>query len=302
MTFFKGKEEKPPKMKSRHLILRSLILCCALFVNAVMFNLLQLPTHLISGGNGSVAMIVEHLFHVPPATTIFVLCFALLIVSLFMLGPEKTGGAVIATFVFPLFVEWTKDIGEYIIVGNKDLILLSLFIGIFSGLTNGICYKVGFNSGGLTIISQIIYEKFKVSISKVNMIINLIVILIGSYCFGITIGLYSIIVLYVSSIVMDKVLLGISKSKTFYVITSEEEKVKSFILKELDAGVTVFNVKGGFLEKKKHVLMTVIPTRDYFKLTNGVKQIDPDSFFVVIDAYESSVKRELLNLEEITQE
>ena len=63
MKFFKKEEEKTaPKMKSRHLIIRSLILCGALFVNAVMFNLLQLPTHLISGGNGSVAMIVEHLF------------------------------------------------------------------------------------------------------------------------------------------------------------------------------------------------------------------------------------------------
>ncbi len=45
-------------------------------------------------------------------------------------------------------------------------------------------------------------------------------------------------------------------------------------MKDLKHGVTIFDVKGAFLEKKRKVLMTVIPNREYFKLKEGIKEID----------------------------
>ena len=41
-------------------------------------------------------------------------------------------------------------------------------------------------------------------------------------------------------------------------------------------------------EKKRRVLLAVVPTRDYFRLKEGIKEIDTKAFFVVTDAYEVS--------------
>ena len=41
-----------------------------------------------------------------------------------------------------------------------------------------------------------------------------------------------------------------------------------------------------YYEKQRKVLLLVIPTRDYYKVTEGIKLIDPGVFFVVEDAYE----------------
>ncbi len=79
---------------------------------------------------------------------------------------------------------------------------------------------------------------------------------------------------------------GSSQNKAFYIITKKQEVVKKYIMESLHYGVTLFQVQGGFLERKKDVLMTVIPTRDYFRLTEGIKLIDPEAFFVAMDAYE----------------
>ena len=87
-------------------------------------------------------------------------------------------------------------------------------------------------------------------------------------------------------IILNKVLLGISNNKAFYIITTEDKKIKEYIINELKHSVTVFDVKGGFLEKKRNVLLTVIPSREYFKVTEGIKLIDKDAFFVATDAYE----------------
>ena len=99
--------------------------------------------------------------------------------------------------------------------------------------------------------------------------------------------MYAIIILYINSIVIDKVMLGISKKKALYIFTDEEEKMKKFILEELHHSATIFDVKGGFLEKKRHVLLTVVPTSEYFIVTEGLRLIDENVFFIASDAYET---------------
>ena len=57
-------------------------------------------------------------------------------------------------------------------------------------------------------------------------------------------------------------------------------------MRTLEHTVTIFDVKGGFLEQKRRVLLTVIPSREYYRVTEGIKEIDPNVFFVVTDSYQ----------------
>ena len=63
-------------------------------------------------------------------------------------------------------------------------------------------------------------------------------------------------------------------------------EIKNYIIRTLGHSVTVFDVKGGFLNKKNKVVLTVVPSREYYRVTEGIKIIDKDAFFVVTDAYE----------------
>ena len=40
------------------------------------------------------------------------------------------------------------------------------------------------------------------------------------------------------------------------------------------------------IEEKQKMLMCVIPTREYYRLKEGISNIDKDSFFVITDSYE----------------
>lgn len=85
---------------------------------------------------------------------------------------------------------------------------------------------------------------------------------------------------------VDRVLLGISSQKAFYIITKKKKEVLNFVINELGHTITVFNATGGFSSKKVSVLFTVIPTKEYYKLKEGIRYIDNDAFFTVVDAYE----------------
>lgn len=100
--------------------------------------------------------------------------------------------------------------------------------------------------------------------------------------------MYATIILYINSIIMDRVLVGVSKNKSIYIMTTKEKEIREYVLKTLHHGITEFDVKGGFQFHKKKVLMTVIPTKDYFRLKEGIKLIDKDVFMIVTDSYQVS--------------
>ena len=154
------------------------------------------------------------------------------------------------------------------------------------GFGLGLVFKAGFTIGGTDIVNQIISKYAKLSMGKCMLISDGLIILASGFFFGLNSMLYSIIILYIMSIMSDKVVLGISDNKVFYIITDKDEEIKTYIMDYLKHGVTIFDVKSGYKNKNDNVLMTVLPTKDYYRLREGIKEIDDNAFFIVTDSYE----------------
>lgn len=276
------------RIEEKHLLKRYSYLVLALFVSAICYNLLIYPAKIVAGGTNGLSILIESSFHISPSVFILIFSVVVLIISLLILGVEKTSGAFIATFIYPLFVDLTSGITSILAVSNSDMLLISLFVGLISGWSSGIIYKMGFSNGGLSLINQMLFEKFNISISKSNFFINMIIVIMGGLYFGIENILYAVIVLFISSMVIDRVLLGVSSNKIFYIITNKEEEVKNYILEEIGHGVTEFSVVSGYLSKEGHAIMAVVPTKEYFRVSEGIKQIDDNIFFVITDSYQMS--------------
>lgn len=274
--------KKSKKKKGR----RYFELLLGLTISAFLFNTLIEPSKIACGGVAGVAIILKHLYNWNSSIIIFFTSIVLLLFSYLYLGKERTKGTIVASISYPILVQLTSYITQYISIDMSDKLLISLFIGIIGGLANGIIYRTGFSNGGFQIISQILYKYFKIRLSLSTFIINAIIVIVGGYFLGITMVMYAIIILFIQSVIIDRVILGVSKNKAIYIVTSNGEKVKDLIINQMKHSITIFNVKGAFLSKKREVLLTVIPTREYFIVTESIKLLDPDVFFVVNDAYE----------------
>ena len=279
---FKILERINEKARTKRLIsfiLGSLIL-------AISYNLFLAPNKLVAGGVSGIAIILNSLFKIDHFIVILSLNISLLILSYFLLGKEKTRASILGSLVFPFFVKLTSDIGQIIDIDTSQLLISAVFGGVLYGLGIGMIFKAGYTSGGTDILNQILNKYFKLSIGKSMLYTDGTITLSSSLVFGTNKMMYAIIVLYIVSIMSDRVILGISDSKAFYIVTDEEKAIKDYILKYLNHGVTVFNAKGGYAKEKQNVLMCVLPTKDYYRLKTGILEIDPEAFFVVTDAYE----------------
>lgn len=272
-------------IRKKKKLYRILLMGTSLLVTAILYNVFLLPLSLVTGGTNGVATITHYLYGINPAIMLLLLSIACAILSFMYLGPKRTAGTLVASVVYPLLVQLTSPLTALISQSNTDMLLMVLFAGVLSGIANGLMYKTGYSNGGFPVISQILFEEKQIPVGKSSLAINIAIVIVGAYFFGITNALYAIIFLYINSIVLDKVLLGISNNKAFYIITEEEKKVKEYIIKTLNHNVTTFEVKGGFLDKNRKVILTVIPSREYYRVTEGIKEIDKDAFFVVTDSY-----------------
>ena len=265
---------------------RIFLMGISLLLSAVLYNVFLLPLNLVTGGTNGIATITNYVYDINPAFMILLLSIACAIFSLMYLGIKRTIGTLIASIVYPLLVHLTSPLNN--IMGNEpvDVLLMVLFAGVISGIANGLMYKTGYSNGGFPVVSQVLFEKKHISVAKSSLVINVAIVLVGALFFGTTNALYAIIFLYINNIVLDRVLLGINNNKAFYIITKEEEKIKEYIIKTLGHNVTTFEVKGGYLDKDRKVILSVIPSREYYEVTEGIKEIDESAFFVVTDSYQ----------------
>ena len=265
-------------------VIRFSQLLFGLFLFALAFNFFLLPNDLVFGGVSGLSIVFKDIFD--PSTFVFVVSSLLLIVSLFFLGKEKTMGSVLGSLLLPLFYKLTEILTMYISFDNTEIFLATIFGGVLAGLGRGIVYKAGFTTGGTDIINQMIHKYFKLSMGKCILITDGLVVGVGLFSFGLAKSMYAIVVLYIMSILADKVIFGISSSKAFYIVTSHVDEVRKFVLVNLGHGITMFDAVGGFSKENEKVLFCVVPTNEYFKLKEGIYQIDKEAFFVATDAYE----------------
>lgn len=278
-------------VQNKGLIKRYFYLFLGCFIVAIAFNLFFLKYNIVCFGISGLSIVLNQ-FGITPSLFILVSNIVLLIVSYFVLGIGRTKSSLVGSLLFPIFAEITKNIGDYIVLDNVELLLIAVLGAVLSGIGYGLIFRSGFTTGGTDILDEILVKYTKISMGKAIIIVDGLVVVIGKLVFSWEIVLYGFIVLYIISYLTDKLILGISESKAFYIVTNKDREVKEYLLSYIHSGVTILSARGGYSNNKESMILTVVPTRDYYLVKEGIKTIDSKAFFLVCDAYEVSNRGE----------
>lgn len=272
----------------KNFYIRSLILIFSVALLALNYNLFLSPNNFVIGGTSGLGIILKQLFGLNPAIFIGIASFILILLALCFLGWKETKRCILGSILYPVFISITEPLATYLLPHLKfdSTIIVALIGGVICGVANGLIYKTGFNTGGSDVLMKIVNKYGKLPEGKAVFSINIVIMVFGLIIFGANKFIYSLIVLFLNTILIDRIIIGISNSKLFFIYTKEEEKVKDFIMEELKTGVTIFNAKGGFSGEENHVLMCVVPNKDYYLFKETVLEIDKNAFFVINDCYE----------------
>lgn len=261
------------------------ILLLGSFFCALSFNLFLLPNNILVGFSG-LSIIANSVWGIKPSLFILVSSVLILILSFIFLGKKATERSIIGTIVYPILVELTSYFIPYVDVTEIDAIILIIGGALLNGFGSGLVYKVNYTTGGSDVANQLLSKFLRQPLGTCVMITNGIIISLGFFIFGLKSVVYSLIVVYIMGVVIDKVMIGISESKTFRIITENETSVKQFLISKLSHGVTVIEGRGGYTGNVVKMIMCVVPTREYVTVKESILAIDPEALILVSDVYE----------------
>jgi len=254
-------------------------------IGGVAVSVLYEPYSIVTSGSSGIAILLNKIINIDLSLMIFVVCSVLLVIGFAVFGIEYGAKNILITIISPVFIKAATLINNVVDFKGTSLLLLSVLAGILSGLSTGLIRKSGYSPGGLSVFYDIINRNFKISIGNASLICNSIIMIVSLFSFGLSSFIYGFIALYVASFVTDKVMIGISNNKAFYIVTKKSGEVKEYIINKLNYTVTVLDAKGGYTNKKRKMLMCVIPTLEYVKLKEIIREIDKDAFFLITDSY-----------------
>ena len=276
-------------VNKKNIFKRYVMLLVGCLIVAFSFNLFFLRYNIVCFGVSGVSLVLSK-FGVNPSMFIMVAHLILIVISYFFLGIDDVKNQIVGALIYPVFVELTLYVTDMIDFGNLEMIVIAVMGGVLAGIGYGLIYKSGFSTGGTDVIGLLICKYTKISMGNAMMFVNVAIIVIGKIVFSWEIVMYAIVVAYLISIATDKILLGISNSKAFYIVVDKDKDdiVNDFLLSLPGVGSTIINASGGYSNDKQTLILAVAPTRMYFMIKDGLKEIDKNIFYLVCDSYEVS--------------
>lgn len=279
---------KTKKSKRQSLIIELSLLILGVFIVSVTYNTIIIPNDIVVGGTTGIGIIFNKLFGWNIKLFVLISGLILLFISFIFLGYKKTGRTIIGTLLYPLMLAITLPLSKYLAPYLKfdDFIVIIILSGTFLGLGFGLIYKARFTTGGIDVVMQLINKYLKVPEGKASKIANMAVVLVALPVNGIKSVVYSAITLIYEEIVTNKITIGISDSKVFFVYTRRIDDVRDALVRNGKVGFTIIPTVGGYSHYKGEMLMCVISTSNYYAFKQIVLDIDPNAFFVINDVYE----------------
>lgn len=276
-------------MNHRSEMLRILRTILALVAGNALYSLtvvlFLIPSGLITGGATGIALAANRLSGLPVSAVLLVVNVVMLVVGWILLGRRFALSTLASTFLSPLTLAiWEKLFENYIL--TDDLVLSTIFAGLGIGISLGIVIRCGGSTGGMDIPPLVLQKYFRIPVAVSMTVFDLAILLAQAVSSPKEQVLYGIVLVFVYTIVLDKVILLGEHRTEVKIISTHTDEIRSVILSELDRGVTLLNAEGGYLRQPGQLLLTVISNRQLPRLEKMVRAIDPTCFMVVSEVTE----------------
>lgn len=274
------------------------------------------PYNIVPGGVYGAGIVLHNIFPTVQVGTFgYLMDIPLLIAAIIIFGKQFGGRTLFAACITPGLMNIISSLAyptkealhaldpAQLLGGAIDLsdhLMLTCILGgtiLGSGL--GLVVRSNATTGGTDIVAMMLNKYLHIPFSRGVLMADSCVVIAGLLVIGFGIGidggeaggwllsLYSLICIFVSSRVIDYVIDGASYDKLLFIISNENDKLRNFIIHDLERGATFLKASGMYTKEDKEIIFLVVSRREVALVQRKVKSIDPKAFLVVTDAYDT---------------
>lgn len=252
-----------------------LIMTLGMFVAAAGVHYFLVPSKLVVGSISGLSIVIGTLLQsaglaVKVSTVIVVINAILLVLSFLLIGKEFGIKTVYTALILgPMMDLWEKICpvsslladGRTSVMGDLWFDLLA-FVLILSA-SQAILFRINASTGGLDILAKIVNKYFHFDMGVSVTIAGVIIC-----CTAFAINPFQLVIIglmgtWLNGLIVDHFTAGLNNRKRVCIISKDYERIRKYIVEEINRGCSLYEVTGGYSGEKSMEVQSLL-TKDEF--------------------------------------
>jgi len=246
---------------------------------------LNIANDLAEGGVTGITLIIRALFGIDPAYTTLIINIPLILIGGKILGKRSFYYTILGTISLSVFL-WIWQRVTIEINLDHDLFIVSILAGLVAGFGSGLVYRNGGTTGGADVVARILEQKFGFTMGKSLLVFDIIVLICSLTYLDLKRMMYTLIVSFVFSKVVDVLSSGGYAAKGVMIISNENNVIAELLMSHLERGVTYLHGEGGFSSELKRIVYIVVSPQEINEVKKIVHSIDEKAFISITNVHD----------------
>ena len=244
-----------------------------------------IPNGISCGGITGLCTVLQYGTGFPMSISYAIINILLLLLGFFLIGKTFGIRSIFGLMMIVLFLDVLPLLHLPALI-LKEKILIPVVASFMESIGIAIILNYGGSSGGTDIIALIINKYWPVSLGRVYMLTDVLIVASMLLVPGKTIDdvMYGYVAVITFSLSLDYIILGRKSSVQLLIFSEKYREIADFINNEIHRGVTALSSVGWFSQTEKKILLVILKKNQMNELTRKVKEIDPHAFISVTSA------------------
>ena len=240
------------------------------------------PNNIFDGGITGISMIIANFIPLPLGALIFIIN-----VPFAWVAHKKMGKEIVSKFIYAivLFSIMTAVFNPFK-NATHEMLLAVVYGGILLGLGVGLVLRGGGCLDGTEVVAVILNRNFSVSTGQIILLFNVFIFAAAGIVFDLDRGMYSLLMYFVTSKVIDVVEIGLESAKSVTIITDEGKDLANEIFTKLGRTVTFISGEGLVSSNEKDILYCVVTRAEIHELKIIIRNYPGSTFTTISEVSE----------------
>jgi uncharacterized membrane-anchored protein YitT (DUF2179 family) len=270
------------KLTKGKLALRATLITFGAILMAVGLEIFLVPNNVIDGGIAGISIMASHLTGLSLGIFLFGLNLPFIFIGYKQIGKTFAISTLYGIIILSIATTLLHPVPPF----TDDLLLATVFGGIFIGVGIGMVIRSGGSLDGTEILAILSNSKLPFSVGEIIMFFNIFILGAAGFVFTWDRAMYSLIAYFIAYKTIDLTITGLEESKSAWIISENHKEIGEAILHRLGRGVTYLKGEGAYTGDEKGVVFCVITRLEEAKLKDIVDEFDASAFLAIADIAE----------------
>ena len=241
------------------------------------------PQDFMLGGSSGIALAVQCFAPIRLSVISAVTNAGLFCLGWAFMGWKFAANSLLSTIVYPIIMGFMEISPVGTLFVGEDKLICALYCAVIIGVGIGLVVRVGGSTGGMD-IPPVILQKYRgIPGGKSLMGFDGIIIAAQVLLKGTDGILYSLLILVLTSAVIDHTIVSGEATVQIIIISPENERIRHEILDNINCGVTMIDMETGMTGEKRQAILSVVYAKKYPEIRDAALKIDKNAFIIASD-------------------